>query len=152
LPFKDNSFDAVISIAVLEHVKDPWQCAREILRVLKPGGDLMCCVPLLQPVHVYPHHYYNMTKEGLANLFGDQINVLKHEVPDSTLPIWSLQWILSSWSQGLTDKTRDDFLNLRVADLLQRPEVYLQEPFVRELDQEKNMELASATVIHATKI
>lgn len=120
--------------------------------MLKPGGDLMCCVPLLQPVHVYPHHYYNMTKEGLANLFGDQINVLKHEVPDSTLPIWSLQWILSSWSQGLTDKTRDDFLNLRVADLLQRPEVYLQEPFVRELDQEKNMELASATVIHATKI
>lgn len=151
LPFKDNSFDAVVSIAVLEHVKDPWQCAKEILRVLKPGGDLMCCVPLLQPVHGYPHHYYNMTGQGLANLFGDQIDILRHEVPDSTLPIWSLQWILSSWSRGLNGKARDDFMNLRVADLLQRPETYLNEPFVRDLDHEKNMELASATVIHATK-
>src|SRR5262249_19800219 len=57
LPFKDSSFDAVFSLAVLEHVKDPFACAREIVRVLKPGGDLMCCVPFLQPMHGYPSHY-----------------------------------------------------------------------------------------------
>ncbi len=61
LPFNDNSFDAVIFIAVLEHVKDPWLLAKEIVRVLKPGGDLICCVPFFQPLHSYPHHYYNMT-------------------------------------------------------------------------------------------
>jgi hypothetical protein len=57
LPFKDDAFDGVISIAVLEHVKDPFCCAAEIARVLKPGGWLKCCVPFLQPLHGYPHHY-----------------------------------------------------------------------------------------------
>src|ERR1700731_4554341 len=37
LPFKDASFDAVLSLAVLEHVRDPFACAREMLRVVKPG-------------------------------------------------------------------------------------------------------------------
>lgn len=49
LPFCDSVFDGVISVAVLEHVKDPFQCAKEICRVLKPGGWLYCCVPFLQP-------------------------------------------------------------------------------------------------------
>ena len=34
LPFRDGVFDAVFSFAVLEHVKDPFACAREISRVL----------------------------------------------------------------------------------------------------------------------
>ena len=36
--FKDNSFDVVLSLAVLEHVKNPWIHANEMIRVLKPGG------------------------------------------------------------------------------------------------------------------
>jgi len=69
LPFPDDTFDAVLSIAVLEHVNDPFLCARELIRVLKPGGRLMCAVPFLQPEHGYPHHYFNMTRMGLAELF-----------------------------------------------------------------------------------
>ena len=40
LPFIDNCFDAVLSLNVLEHVKDPFKCAAEISRVLKPNGKL----------------------------------------------------------------------------------------------------------------
>ena len=36
LPFRDNSFDAIICQAVLEHVADPYRCVDEIYRVLKP--------------------------------------------------------------------------------------------------------------------
>ena len=41
LPFETDSFDAVFSFAVLEHVKDPFRCASEICRVLKPGDPAM---------------------------------------------------------------------------------------------------------------
>lgn len=151
LPFRDNSFDAVLSIAVLEHVKDPFLCAREIARVLKPGGDLYCCVPLLQPVHGFPHHYYNMTGQGLANLFPESIQVVKQEVLESISPIWSLTWIVKSWAEGLSGEAKDKFLNLKLADLLVPASEFLDAPFVTGLSQEKNFELASATVLMGKK-
>lgn len=152
LPFVDQSFDAVISIAVLEHVKDPFLCAKEIARVLKPGGDLICCVPFLQPLHGYPHHYYNMTHQGLANLFDGLIDVDKSDVPNSVLPIWSLTWMLQSWAQGLQGEAKAEFMNLKVSDLMQTADVYLGRAFVTELPVNKNFELASATVLYGHKI
>jgi SAM-dependent methyltransferase len=38
LPFPDNSFDLVYSWGVIHHTPDTPKAAREILRVLKPGG------------------------------------------------------------------------------------------------------------------
>ncbi|MCC5634333.1 methyltransferase domain-containing protein [Nostoc sp. CHAB 5844] len=38
LPFADESFDAVFSHALFEHLQDPAKALQEILRVLKPGG------------------------------------------------------------------------------------------------------------------
>lgn len=152
LPFADNVFDAVISIAVLEHVKDPFLCAREISRVLKPSGELMCCVPFLQPLHGYPHHYYNMTPQGLENLFADHLIIDETTVYESILPIWSLTWILQSWADGLQGKTKEDFMQMKIADLLGKPvNMYLNMPFVKELTKEKNFELASGTVVFAHK-
>jgi SAM-dependent methyltransferase len=151
LPFVDGSFDAVISIAVLEHVKDPFACAAEIARVLKPGGELICCVPFLQPYHGFPHHYYNMSHQGLRNLFERSVEVDRIEVYDSVLPIWSLHWIVQSWAAGLQGDTREGFLDMRVRDLLTPPMELLGKPFVRELSVEKNLELASASVLFGRK-
>lgn len=45
LPFKNNTFDIVTTITVLEHVKDPKKAISECLRVLKPTGILYIFVP-----------------------------------------------------------------------------------------------------------
>jgi 2-polyprenyl-3-methyl-5-hydroxy-6-metoxy-1,4-benzoquinol methylase len=45
LPFADRSFDAALSVSVIEHVEDPAQYLSEILRVLKPDGAFYLAFP-----------------------------------------------------------------------------------------------------------
>ena len=151
LPFKDNSFDAVFSLNVLEHVRDPFRCAKEIARVLKPSGSLYCVVPFMSPYHGYPDHYYNMTQFGLSNLFKDYFNIEKQDVLDSGHPIHSITWILRSWSEGLLGNVKDKFLEKRVGELIGDPNGYFGEPFVDELTLKKKFELGATTALWAKK-
>lgn len=52
LPFADASFDKVICSEVLEHIPDYQGVLREILRVLKPGGDFVASVPRTWPERI----------------------------------------------------------------------------------------------------
>lgn len=49
LPFSSSVFDLVLCTQVLEYVRDPHRVAREIHRVLKPGGALLLSVPAVWP-------------------------------------------------------------------------------------------------------
>lgn len=52
LPFSDRSFDVVICSEVLEHVADNKTAIAELLRVLKPSGDLIVTVPRFLPERI----------------------------------------------------------------------------------------------------
>ena len=45
LPYPSNYFDTILSHEVLEHVVDDRAAAREMVRVLKPGGRIVIFVP-----------------------------------------------------------------------------------------------------------
>lgn len=71
LPFRDDAFDLVFSQAVFEHVRNPFDAARELLRVTRPGGIVATEVAFLQPLHAVPYHFFNMTNWGLEELFSE---------------------------------------------------------------------------------
>jgi SAM-dependent methyltransferase len=62
-------FDAILCIAVLEHVENPEEILSEFFRVLKPGGHVVASVPFLQPEHKAPTDFQRYTSDGLARLF-----------------------------------------------------------------------------------
>ncbi len=71
LPLADNSVDAIICIAVLEHVEDPKRAVEEVYRVLKPGGYAFFYAPFLfyyHPEKGYYGDFYRFTKEGFGYL------------------------------------------------------------------------------------
>jgi SAM-dependent methyltransferase len=154
LPFADQSFDGVFSVAVLEHVQDPFRCARELMRVLKPGGVLFAAVPFLQPLHGYPHHYYNMTMAGVRRLFPG-LDILDQYVPLSLHPMQSLKWMLLHYTRGLPDASRRRFARMTVHEILHSPELRELEshpyPIVHDLKPEQRVELAGGTCLLARK-
>ena len=52
LPFPDGTFDRIICSEVMEHIPDDAAAARELARVLKPGGTLAVTVPTWLPEKV----------------------------------------------------------------------------------------------------
>lgn len=151
LPFEDNTFSAILSIAVLEHVRDPFVCAREIARVLRPGGELFCAVPFLQPLHGYPHHYYNATHQGIRRLFEDYLDIKQVYVPYVGHPAFALHWFLSSWSAGLSADIKEHFLDQTIGSLLGKGPSGIAAETYGELPSIVQRELASAFVLTAEK-
>ncbi len=80
LPFADNTFDYVLSQAVIEHVPNPFAAASELIRVAKRGAIVNCEIAFMQPLHCRPYHFFNVTPWGAELLFKDcsQVQVTTH--------------------------------------------------------------------------
>jgi SAM-dependent methyltransferase len=48
-PFAERSFDQVVIVDYLEHIADDRGFARELARIVRPGGDVIINVPHLKP-------------------------------------------------------------------------------------------------------
>jgi SAM-dependent methyltransferase len=64
-------FGTIICAHVLEHVRQPWVAARNIERLLAPGGLLFIQVPWVQAYHPFPEDYWRFSFSGIKSLFED---------------------------------------------------------------------------------
>lgn len=72
LPLDDDSFDAVLSTQVLEHVTDPGVYLAECFRVLRPGGRLLLSTHGIMVWHPDPVDHWRWTCSGLKKAVEDQ--------------------------------------------------------------------------------
>jgi SAM-dependent methyltransferase len=86
LPFRDASFDTVLSFNTLEHLVDDQFALDEMVRVLRPGGALQVLVPFLYRVHGHPHDFHRHTAQGWNAM------LRRAGLPDETQRIRPLVW------------------------------------------------------------
>lgn len=99
IPFEDNTFDAVIAQAVLEHVADPAQCVAEIHRVLRPDGMIYAEIPFMQQVHGGGVDFTRFTHLGIRRLFRNFAEVDSGACCGPGMALaWSIQYFWLSFT------------------------------------------------------
>ena len=69
LPFRDGEFDKVLCTGVLMHVADSDLAVRELVRVLRPGGRLVCSINNALSFYSVPVRVWNQRKKGFIQEF-----------------------------------------------------------------------------------
>lgn len=118
-PIKDQTLDGIGCFAVLEHCRKPWLVVQEIHRMLKPGGSVMIDWPFLQPVHGYPNHYFNATREGLTSIFADRGFEVSHAFTgEHQSAAYTLRWVIQWLLYRLPPKEAKIAGNVRLRDIV----------------------------------
>lgn len=89
MPFADESFDAVTISYGLRNIHDPDKALREMLRVVKPGGELVVC-EFSTPVNPLFHGLYTF-------FLGSALPALAHVVSSDPMAYRYLTESILSW-------------------------------------------------------
>ncbi len=60
-------FDVIVCTQVLEHVERPEYALRELRKLLKKDGRLICTVPFLAHIHYVPTDYYRFSIDAITS-------------------------------------------------------------------------------------
>jgi SAM-dependent methyltransferase len=105
LPFAEESMDAVVIQAVLEHVLAPHQVVAEIHRVMKPHALVFADTPFIQQVHGSAYDFMRFTVSGHRWLFKNfTIIEAGASLGAGAALIWSMRYFIraltGSWKLG----------------------------------------------------
>lgn len=100
LPFLPGSFDFIFSLAVIEHLRQPFVAAQEMYAALRNGGYVYGECNFVFPYHGYPHHYFGMTQQGIEQVF-QPFDKLRSGVATYQMPSFAVRFVLESYRQGL---------------------------------------------------
>lgn len=69
LPAEDGTYDTVLFLNVMEHIFNYQHIANEVVRITKPGGQLIVFVPFLMWYHPDHSDFFRYTDEALEKIF-----------------------------------------------------------------------------------
>ena len=100
--FPAARFDIVILLSILEHLARPWDAAKELAAVVRPGGIALVATHQTFPYHAYPEDYYRFTTAGLAEIFGERHGwrtlETEYEYPAKVIPLQNIYTHARSWN------------------------------------------------------
>lgn len=156
LPFTDGYFDAVLCSEVLEHVPDNRRAIAELVRVLKPGGDMAVTVPRYLPEKIcwlLSEEYHNepgghiriYRKKELLTLLEDAgLNCCGMEYRHALhSPYW--------WLKCLVGHRRDDSRAVNLYRKLLEWDIVEAPAATRTLDRFLNPLISKSTVYYLKK-
>jgi len=88
LPYKDNSFDFVISDQVIEHLEDPKKAIVESYRVLKKDGIAIHTTCFINYIHLCPKDFWRFSIEALKYTCKDFSEIIQCESWGNRLAIF----------------------------------------------------------------
>jgi len=122
LPFLPGTFDFIFSLAVIEHLRQPFVAAQEMFAALRNGGYVYGECNFVYPYHGYPYHFFNASQQGLEQVFA-QFRALRVSVAPYQMPSFAVRFVLQSYQQYLGrhgDSELDELQDL-LANVLERP-------------------------------
>ena len=96
LPFADHHFDHVICSEVMEHIPDHRRAARELDRVLKPGGTLAVSVP-----RYFPERVCWALSRTYANAEGGHVRIYKKKQVVDLFEYQGMRLMHRHWAHSL---------------------------------------------------
>jgi SAM-dependent methyltransferase len=69
LPSQNDTFDTVLFLNVMEHIFNHQHIANEVMRITKPGGQMLGYVPFLMWYHPDHKDFFRYTHEALEIIF-----------------------------------------------------------------------------------
>jgi SAM-dependent methyltransferase len=156
LPFREAAFDIVICSEVLEHVPDCRTAARELMRVLKPQGDLIVTVPrflpericwlLSRPYHREPGgHIRIFRKRQLQALFrevGARCRFVRYR-HGLHAPYW--------WLKCLVGHKNDEFPLVRAYRKFLEWDIIRRPPLIARIDRVLNPLIGKSMILYLKK-
>jgi len=124
LPFLDNSFDCIIASEIIEHVINPEGFVKELMRVVKPKGELIITTPYKEiiryalcvhcnkrtPVNA---HINSFDENTLTDLFkGEDLESVKWQTFGNKLLIFLRTYVVLKYLPFSLWKIKDKIVNL----------------------------------------
>jgi len=79
--FKDETFDVIIILSVLEHVEDIYSAVEELSRICKPEGRIFIETPFMFKVHGPVPDYWRLSEYAYRYFFSNKFEINMSSYP-----------------------------------------------------------------------